>query len=54
VAYNIPKISENMSAVVISSVIMATVSMAATRGTGQGVSATGSAVKSGIRKVLGR
>jgi len=54
VAYNIPKISENMSAVVISSVIMATVSMAATRGTGQGVSAAGSAVKSGIRKVLGR
>jgi len=54
VAYNIPKISDNMSAVVISSVVMATVSMAATRGAGQGASAAGSAVGSGVRKILGR
>ena len=54
VAYNIPKISDNMSAVVISSVVMATVSIAATRGAGQGASAAGSAVGSGVRKILGR
>ncbi len=54
VAYNIPKISDNMSAVVISSVVMATVSMAATRGAGQGASAAGSAIGSGIKKMLGR
>lgn len=54
VAYNIPKISDNMSAVVISSVVMATISMAATRGAGQGASAAGSAVGSGIKKMLGR
>jgi len=53
-AFNIPKLADNMSAVVISSVVMATISMAAKRGGGTAASATAGAIKSGIRKLLGR
>ena len=54
VAFNIPKLADNMSAVVISSVVMATISMAAQRGGGTAASATAGAAKSVIRKLLGR
>lgn len=53
-AYNIPKLADNMSAVVISSVLMATLSMATTRGAGTATSAAGSAAKSGLSKILRR
>ncbi len=54
VASNTPKLADNMSAVVISSVLMATLSMATTRGAGTATSTAGSAVKSGLSKILRR
>lgn len=53
-AFNIPKLADNMSSVVISSVLMATLSMAATRGTGGATAGAAGVAKSGARRLIGR
>jgi len=54
VAFNIPKLADNMSGVVISSVLMATFSMASQRASGAAVSAGAGAAKSGAGRILRR
>ncbi len=51
---NIPKLADNMSGVVISSVLMATFSMASHRASGAAVSAGAGAAKSGAGRILRR
>ncbi len=54
VAFNIPKLADNMSGVVISSVLMATFSMAASRAGGSTLSAGAGAAKAGAGRILRR
>jgi len=53
-AFNIPKLADNMSSVVISSVLMATLSMAATRGAGMAASGAAGAASSGVKRLFKR
>jgi len=53
-AFNIPKLADNMSSVVISSVLMATLSMAATRGAGMATSGAAGAASSGVKRLFKR
>jgi len=53
-AFNIPKLADNMSGVVVSSVLMATLAIGAQRAVGGGASATGKGIGAGLKKLLGR
>jgi len=53
-AFNIPKLADNMSGVVVSSVLMATLAIGAQRAAGGGASAAGKGIGAGLKKLLGR
>lgn len=53
-AFNIPKLADNMSGVVISSVLMATLAIGAQRAAGGGTSVAGKGIGAGLKKLLGR
>jgi len=53
-AFNIPKLADNMSGVVISSVLMATLAIGAQRAAGGGASVAGKGIGAGLKKLLGR
>ena len=53
-AFNIPKLADNMSGVVVSSVLMATLAIGAQRAAGGGTSVAGKGIGAGLKKLLGR